>query len=106
MKRETKKKKKVEKGKHQGLLSTLTSFDVHRIAKKCFQRSSTFPLVRIDTVYRVPKMSRESVGAWKNIRLGDRKRWSMNCTRVSAYMSEIYFLIRGCALGRSRWFQP
>lgn len=54
--------------------------------KKCFQRSSTFPLRRIDTVYRVPKMSRESVGAWKNIRLGDRKRWwSMNCARVSAY---------------------
>lgn len=39
---------------------------------------------------------RESVGAWKNI---GPSPW----TRVSAYTSEIYFLIRGCALERRRW---
>lgn len=38
--------------------------------KKCFERSSTFPLRRIDTVYRVPETSRESVDAWKNIPSG------------------------------------
>lgn len=90
MKREEKSREKIEK--HP--FTTLTSFVSHESVSK---RSSTFPLPRIDTVYRVPKMPcRESVGAWKNI---GPSPW----TRVSAYTSEIYFLIRGCALGRRRW---